>query len=210
MGLDYSYQLYFHHDKLWTVLQSLADFADSSSSHDQIDIIFPDGHKLKLPFSSSYGTTQEYRDWANRTQPIYFEHTAKSLQFNTSLYFEPDEDIEDYIQEMQDDIREQGGEYKDWVPSRDDQGRYSIGYIYLTVSIDLNEHGGNDYKSGLICFDFAAATTGMSLLFERSTSIRKTLLQLLDEHDGVCGLFDDETRSWLIWSGDNGKVYKMI
>lgn len=140
MGLDYSYQLYFHRDRLWPVLQSLAGFAHSSGSHDQIDIIFPDGHKLTLPFSSSYGMTNEHRDWANRALPIYFEDAAQSIQFNR--------------------------------------------------------------------FEFTAATTDMSLLFEKSSSIRRTFIRLLEEHEGVCGLFDDETlggTGWLIWPGDYGQ-----
>ena len=212
MGLDYSYQLYFHRDKLWPVLQSLAGFANSSGNHDQIDIIFSDGHKLTLPFSSNYGTTGELRDWGNKTQPIYFEDTAKSIQFNTSLYFEIDEVIEEYMQQTQEDIRERGGEYKDWVPLRDSQNRYPnrypIGYIYLTVNIDLNRYGGNEHRTDLICFDFMAATTSMSLLFEKSTCIRNTFIRLLEENEGVCGLFDDETlggTGWLIWPGDYGQ-----
>jgi hypothetical protein len=208
MGLNYSYQLYFHRDKLWPVLQSLAGFANSLDSHHQIDIIFPDGHELTLPFTSSYGITQEHRDWDNKTQPIYFEDTAKSIQFNTSLYFEVDEVIEVYMQQTQEDFQEQGDEYTDWMPLRDSQNRYPIGYIYLTVSIDLNRYGGNEYRTDLICFDFTAATTSMSLLFEKSTSIRKTFIRLLEEHEGVCGLFDDETLSgtgWLIWPSDYGQ-----
>jgi len=126
---------------------------------------------LTLPFSSSYGITGEHLDWINKTQPIHFEDIAKSIQFNTSLYFEPDEEIEDYMKKTQDDIREQGDEYKDWVPSCDGRGRYPIGYIYLTVSIDLNRYDRGDYRHDLICFEFIAATTDMSLLFAKSTSI---------------------------------------
>jgi hypothetical protein len=210
MGLDYSYQLYFQRDKLWPVLQSLAGFADSSEGHDQIDIVFPDGRKFTLPFSSSDGINGEHRDWNNKTQPISFEDTAKSIQFNTALYFEIDEVIEAYMQETQKGMRGLGlgGEHTDWMPRRDHQNRYSIGYIYLTVGMDLNTYRGNEQRTYLICFDFMAATTRMSLLFEQSTSIRKTFIRLLEEHEGVCCLFDDKTlggTGWLIWPGDYGK-----
>lgn len=37
---------------------------------------------------------------------------------------------------------------------------------------------------------------------------RHQINRLLEEHDGVCGLFDDETlggMNWLIWPGDYGQ-----
>lgn len=184
MGLDYSYELYFHRDKLWPVLESVASF---NNSEDQIDVIFPDGHKLTLPFRSDYGTTytttEKRRE--DETQPIYFEPASESLRFVClSLRFEMDTVLD-----------------KDW----DHKGRYSLGCIDLTIELNLSYYDkyiSNRYNPDLINLSFCARTSSISRLFEKSPSIRRTFCRLLEEHDGVCGLFDDEregAEGWLIW-----------
>lgn len=63
-------------------------------------------------------------------------------------------------------------------------GRVRIGYVYLAVRFESFLHPG--YAS----LEFWAATSGMSRLFARSASIRKTFTDLTADIGGVCCLFD--------------------
>ncbi|MER7773210.1 hypothetical protein [Kitasatospora sp. NPDC096140] len=75
---------------------------------------------------------------------------------------------------------------------RDEGGRLAVGYIYLTVQFTSWWHP--DYAS----LRFTAATTGMSLAFERSASIREVFSGLTAASGGVCCLLDTETAAWQI------------
>ncbi|MFB7864765.1 hypothetical protein [Streptomyces sp. NPDC056069] len=74
----------------------------------------------------------------------------------------------------------------------DERGRLAVGYIYLAVQFTSWWHPG--YVS--LCF--TAATTGMSLAFERSASIREVFTGLTAASGGVCCLLDTETVTWQI------------
>lgn len=85
-------------------------------------------------------------------------------------------------------------EYKGDDDFRDDLGRARIGYVYLTAEYDANLD--NRYVS----LSFTAATTSMSLLFEKSASVRRAFTDLTAASGGVCCLLDKETEGWeLVW-----------
>ncbi|GAA2750742.1 hypothetical protein [Kitasatospora cinereorecta] len=68
----------------------------------------------------------------------------------------------------------------------DELGRAAIGYIYLTVRFAPAEHPR--YAS----LQFTAATTGMSLMFEQSASVRAVFTGLAAASGGVCCVLDTE------------------
>ncbi|MFD8493318.1 hypothetical protein [Amycolatopsis sp. NPDC059657] len=76
----------------------------------------------------------------------------------------------------------------------DEHGRLPLGYVYLSV----------DFASGLhplyASMRFTAATTGMSLLFERSAAIRSLFTGLTAAVGGVCCLLDNETHVYELYS----------
>ena len=51
----------------------------------------------------------------------------------------------------------------------------------------------------LIVLRFQAATSNMSILFCESSSINAAMVQLLDKHEGICGILDCEDSAQLIW-----------
>ncbi|MCC9309576.1 hypothetical protein LN042_21280 [Kitasatospora sp. RB6PN24] len=69
----------------------------------------------------------------------------------------------------------------------DELGRVPIGYVYLTVRFAPAMHP--HYAS----LEFTAATTGMSLMFERSASMRAVFTGLTAASGGVCCLLDTES-----------------
>ncbi|MFC9466910.1 hypothetical protein [Streptomyces coelicoflavus] len=93
-----------------------------------------------------------------------------TLRLDTSLMFPVDDAVRAY------------GESSGLPP--EENGRVRIGYVYLTVR----------FKSLLdpayTSMEFWAATSGMSRLFERSASIRKTFTDLTAAVGGVCCQFD--------------------
>lgn len=180
MGLDYSYELYFHRNKLWDVLNSVASMQRPTVSEERINVILPD-RKITLPFMSKF-----------KTEPIYFNDSIQRLEFDTSLYFDVDEEIENYIEETKEHFRRRTPP-EEFTPKFDQFGRYPVGYIYLSVVLDMNMYSVKEYKTDINRFRFMAATTSMSLLFQNSSSIRTAFVHLLEKHEGICGIFDDET-----------------
>jgi hypothetical protein len=193
MGLNYSYDLYLERTQMWDALQSVASLAEGT---DLIDIILPDGARLTLPFSSSYDADGRFRDWSEKAQPLFVTEATPSLSFNTSLFFAPDQALEEYVVGWKEYFQD-GTE-----PPRDEHGRIAIGYVYLTI--DLNPDGQRNHRPELVRFSFSAATSDMSRLFERSGSVREAFVELLRSHGGLCGVFDDEepTRPKLFWPED--------
>ena len=113
-------------------------------------------------------------------------HDDPDFGFDTVLRFELDDEIEDYLwdRDYQDPSRSP--------PGADAENKVSIGYIYLGINNDLSrEYPDNDVEN-LVLFDFGTPGTRMSLLFSYSTSIRKTFIELLEKHHGVCGVFNQE------------------
>jgi hypothetical protein len=93
-----------------------------------------------------------------------------TLELDTSLMFDMDDALREYA--------ETNG------PAPEADGRIQIGYVYATVRFGSFLHPG--YAS-VECW---AATSGMSRLFARSTSIRKVFTDLTAASGGVCCLFD--------------------
>ncbi|WP_244215544.1 hypothetical protein [Kitasatospora purpeofusca] len=75
---------------------------------------------------------------------------------------------------------------------RDENGRLAVGHIYLAV------HFTSWWHPGYVSLSFTAATTGMSLAFERSASIREVFTGLTAASGGVCCLLDAERETWQI------------
>jgi hypothetical protein len=172
MGLDYEYELYFRREELWSVLQSVGKMSGTGADG-TTEIILPD-RKIALPFTSGFAF-----------KTIHFQESKKELDFDTSLYFEPDDAIEQYVKEQEEHIRQWGGEHANWVMPRDEEGRVPIGNIYLYIWLDSED------TPGLISFDFVSATTRMGVLFTESPSIRGAFIRLLEWHNGVYGLLKD-------------------
>jgi hypothetical protein len=85
---------------------------------------------------------------------------------------------------VDDDAMREFAKPHDW--ERAERGRIPVGYVYLTVRCATRWHPG--YAS----LDFTAATTGMSLAFERSASIRAVFTGLTAASGGVCCVLDTE------------------
>jgi hypothetical protein len=182
MGLDYSYLLYFKREHLWDVLLGVANIAEPH--YPPVTIHFP-GHVLTIPFDT----------WVMREREPQYDDPEFS--FDTVLNFEPDETILDYISrhkiEKEEDYR--------GPPLTDEDSLIPIGYIYLTVYQEIEDQP----KSNLVLFDFGTTGTRMSMLFNYSTSIRKSFLDLLKKYQGVCGVFNKEEYGELFWL--QGKEY---
>lgn len=178
MGLDYSYLLYFKREHLWDALQSVAAFAQPLGPDTRFR--FPDGDRF-LPLQIWASNVDEY------------SHNDAKFSFATSLYFEEDEMILEYVRDL-------GNEDKYRAPPDPDGLKlYPIGFIYLDVYNDLSSFSRNFTERDLVLLDFQAATTGMSLLFEESPSIRRRFTELLAAHGGVGGLFDNEYEGHVFW-----------
>jgi hypothetical protein len=172
VGLNYSYLLYFKHERLWEVLYGLADMADSQG-HRHATIHFPDGDRI-LPLMTSFGEKNE------------IQHDAPEFRFATSLFFDEDPAILEYLQDRGD------GESDRSPPGEDAVCRVAMGFIYLTVYADLARHWAFKKPTDLVLFEFGTTGTRMSMLFEDSTSIRKTFIDLLERYQGICGILSRE------------------
>lgn len=96
--------------------------------------------------------------------------TSSTLELDTSLMFDVDDALREYAKS--------GG------PEPQPDGRIQIGYIYATIRFESFLH------PGYAAVECSAATSGMSRLFARSTSIRKAFTDLTAAVGGVCCLFD--------------------
>ena len=171
MGLDYSYLLYFKSEHLWDALQGVADIAEHH--HPPTKIIFPD-HEVSIPLDS----------WLIEENEIQYDEPEFS--FSIVLPFEQDEAILDYIVDWDDEDIDRSP------PGTEEVNCIPIGYIYLYIYNDLSRRITLKDPTDLVLFDFGTTGTRMSLLFYYSTSIRKTFIELLKKHHGVCGVFNQE------------------
>lgn len=175
MGLDYSYLLYFKCEHLWDALLGVVRMAVPHQP--PIKILIPD-RELLIPLDS----------WAMRDKEIH--HDDPEFSFSLVLRFDRDEALQDYIDrlEIHDD--------PDRAPPDLDGGdQVSIGYIYLDIHQIIPERPA----SNLVLFDFGTPGTRMSLLFDESSSILQTFVQLLERYHGVCGVFNREDYGRLFW-----------
>jgi len=182
MGLEFSYLLYFKREHLWDALQRVGAFSTPQKPPTLID--FPD-HQLSLPLQ----TWPQTWPWVERR----ISHDDPEFNFSTSLIFNEDEYILEYVRNL-------GFEESYRAPPDPDQlNRYLIGYIYLNVYADLPKYDDSFHETDLILMNFQAASTPMSLLFKDSTSIRKKFRSLLASYGGVGGLLDTEYDARLFW-----------
>lgn len=176
MGLDYRYFLYFPREHLWHVLQEVLRIA---VPHDPpVNIRFPD-HLLSIPLDS----------WSLRDKEPRWDDPEFS--FSTVLKFPADEALQDYIDGLK--RYEAAGDRNP--PAAQEEDLVQIGYIYLTIFQQIPDYP----RSDLVLFDFATPGTRMSQLFYESPSIRQTFLALLEKHQGICGVFNNEVYGDVFW-----------
>jgi hypothetical protein len=177
MGLNYNYLLYFKRDYLWEALQGIAKIV-KMDDYPHTTIHFPD-HDLILPIMSGFRQEHEH------------QYDKVEFYFDTSLIFELDEAILDYLSNRK----------KNWdlngLLDEDGVQRVAIGLIFLTVYADLSQHWAFKKPSDLV------------LLFSESGSIRRTFTELLVNHQGVCGVFDRENDGGEVfwWNGLHVREY---
>ena len=180
MGLNYNYLLYFKKEHLWDALQGVAKIAEGSDPP-PTTVHFPDRQDLILPIMTGFGEKDE------------IQHDAPEFNFATSLFFDEDEAILDYLS------HNGGADVNRAPPDPDGIRRVAIGFIYLTVYADLSKHYGFKKPTDLVLFSFGTTGTRMSILFSESESIRRTFSGLLENYGGVIGIFD--------WENDYGELF---
>ena len=141
---------------------------------------FPDGDRY-LPLQIWTSNVYEY------------SHDNPRFSFATSLYFEEEKLVLEYVSELGNEDQYRAP------PDPDGLKQYSIGFIYLDVYNDLTKFSRDFTQRDLVLLDFQAATTSMSLLFEESASIRRRFTQLLAAYGGEGGLFDNEYEGHVFW-----------
>ena len=108
------------------------------------------------------------------------------FKFDISLIFDEDEAILDYLSNNGDADAYRGP------PDSVNPKKVAIGTIDLTVYADLSQHFAFKRPIDLVLFRFGTTGTRMSYLFDESTSMRKTFIELLERIPGVCGILDRE------------------
>lgn len=178
MGMDYEYQLFFERDALVDVLERLGTMADPTGA--PTTLVLPD-RTLTLPYST----------WADTSSELRWDDPDPRWEFATSLWFEADGPIRDYLEP-----RTVGDPAAD--SYYDDGGRARIGYVYLTVHRGPTDSSGGT-GDDLVEFSFGTPGSSMSVLFSESESIRRTFAALLASSRGVYGVFDREDPATLFW-----------
>ena len=178
MGLNFNFLLYFPKDRLWEVLSDLGDRCEATGHPTTIQ--FPD-HEQVLPFSTSWGESDV-------VPPDQAE-----FEFAISMVFDEDEAIVDYLTNSGFDLEERSP------PEDGTPNRYAIGFIYLTVYADLAKHYAFSKPNEMVLFKFGTTGTKMSLLFSESSSIKSAFIKLLEDHQGISGIFD--------WEVDYGELF---
>ncbi|MBE0685742.1 MAG: hypothetical protein IH585_07050 [Anaerolineaceae bacterium] len=178
MGLNYDYILYFERKHLWDALAGLIAITDH---HEPPTVIqFPD-RKLFVPLvCSPYNKN-------------HFNYDDPEFSFATSIYFDLDTEILDYLRMIGNEDIFRGP------PDPDRPDRVQIGYIYLTIYNDLSSWFLGKKSNDFVFFDFGTTGTKMSLLFDASPSIRKTFCELLESVPGLYGIFSREFEGELFW-----------
>lgn len=175
MGLDFRYLLFFERAAEMEVFRHLG----------AISAVRPaDPATVEVPTSATFPyrtLTLPFRAWGGTPQHLWWDDPV--WDFAIVLAFEPDEAIEWYQRDG---------------PRLDEQGRHEIGYIYLTVRRSMA-----DWASGadgdVVLFDFGTTGSRMSVMFQESESVRRTMVGLLERCRGVCGIFDMEDTATLFW-----------
>jgi hypothetical protein len=178
MGLDYSYLLYFDRKLQWEALQVVVDI--SVPHHPPTKILFPD-HELSIPLES----------WSSNNGVL--KYNDPELQMHTSIYFEEDDAILDYLQDRNGDKNLRSP------PEGNLNPKVSIGYIYITIYNETSQRYPDIGSKNYVAFDFGTTGTSMSMLFYYSHSIRSTFVKLLERVPGICGVFNREDDGSIFW-----------
>jgi len=178
MGLDYSYILYFNKEDMWTALQAVVDIA--VPHHPPTKILLPD-RQILIPL--------ETWSWNNRVLDI----NHSDIDFMTSIYFEEDDAIFDYLTTIRADVQFRSP------PEDEINPKIPIGYIYLTIRNENSTFFNSFDAKNIIAFDFGTTGTKMSMLFYYSESIRHTFITLLERVPGICGVFNNEEYGHVFW-----------
>jgi hypothetical protein len=181
MGMDYRYLLFFEREARFDVLEHLAQMA-ADDPDGPTTLVLAD-RTLTLPFPG----------WLETGPRLMGDDPSPRWDFTTALCFEPDEEVEAWV----DRFRSPSDGDEDEL--HDAQGRAIVGVIYLTVHHDMS-----DWPSGtgedLVLFEFGTPGSSMSVLFWDSTSIRRAFVHLLESCRGVYGLLDlEDTGADLVW-----------
>lgn len=185
MGLDYDYHLRFKRERLGEILLAVADAAQPTETP-PLEVILPGGAEtIFLPFV--------YVGPKVTSISCDAENFPGLLCFGTSLWFESDALLERYAKAQ----AAEGHPVR-----RDEQGRLSIGSVYLIVMLKslpgrprTPESEARD-RLPYLDFTFKTATSQMSLLFAGSESVRRFFVMLLEQHEGIRGEFHDSDYGW--------------
>ena len=109
MGLDYRYLLFFDRDACFDVLERLAAMAVLGSDDDPTTLVLAD-RTVALPYS----------DWLRTESRLTRDDPRPTWDLRTTLCFEPDEDIGDYLERL-------GSQWGEAAVQHDELGRARIG-----------------------------------------------------------------------------------
>ena len=166
MGHPYYVILFFRRDQVWDVLKSYAEISKKADNR-EIELTTDSGEKIRLPFSSNF-----------KTDPIQFDQRTGELRFDTVMYIELNEELNDE-------------DWEDYIDEIEEGNKIPFGLIYLRIKF------GDEF----VIFDFHPATSGMGISFLTSKEIRIPFIDLLKKHDGILGSIRsgtsmDETIFW--------------
>lgn len=167
MGLNFSYLLYFKREDLWKTLQGFLLLAEDFDPPTKI--FFP-GQVLEIPLEHLAGERDAYK------------YNDSEFKFFVCIPFEEDPTLAEYYK------TEELEGIKRSPPESGKPAKITICEIILTIHQEIPE----DTKNEFVLFEFDTVGTWMSLLFEQSTSIRRTFIEFLEKFDGVCGVFNME------------------
>lgn len=177
VGLDYRYLLFFERAADMDVFRHLARMS-AGRQDDVTSVEVPTA--ADIPYRT---VTLPFQAWADTPSHLWWDDPGPQWNFATVLAFEPDDAIQWY---QRDD------------PRLDEHGRHQIGYIYLTVHRRMS-----DWASGVdrdvVLFEFGTTGSRMSVMFSDSDSVRRSMVGLLEDCRGVCGIFDWEDHATLFW-----------
>ncbi|MET8506518.1 hypothetical protein ABZV60_17970 [Streptomyces sp. NPDC004787] len=168
MGLDYSYEIFTPPRNVGRALTRLAELAPQGRDTPPLPVTLPGGEQVIVPFTSNF-----------KSEPVDCS-AGGTLELDTVIAVGVDDAVREFF------LRDSDGV--------DEQGRVSVGYVYLTVTFSRARH------PNFASLEFMAATTGMSRMFEQSASVRKLFTDLTATTGGVCCLLDTETHVFdLCW-----------
>jgi len=183
MGLNFGYLLYFKREHLWKTLQGFVTLAERFDPPTKL--FFPD-RTLDIPLEPLSAGNDGYK----------FDESE--MAFFTCIPFD-----EDFVLAELSKSNEVNKNHRS-PPESQSPEKVTICEIILTIHQNLAEDLNNQY----VLFEFDAVGTWMSLLFEKSPSIRTKFLSFLKENKGISGVFNYEFGGGeVIWH--QGKHYKV-